>query len=94
MYLCFFCSLLIIITIKLNEEHTENAQETDAIAWAVGVFFLFYFHFTNYFFSTIQWFTSNTMRHHPLSLASARWARDGRQVLFLGFPFLLSTLFR
>ena len=94
MYLCFFCSLLIIITIKLNEEHTENAQETDDISWAVGVLFCFTFILLTIFLAPSSGLRANTMRHHPLSLASARWARDGRQVLFLGFPFLLSTLFR
>ena len=33
------------------EEHTEKAQETDDISWAVGVFFWFHFHFTVRFLS-------------------------------------------
>ena len=77
-----------------NEECTKKAQETYDISWAVGVFFSLF----HSILLTIFLAPSSGLRAirqvNPLSLASARWAQDGRRVLILGFPSPLSTLFR
>ena len=57
------------------------------------VFFFVSFHFTNYFLAPSSGLRA-IRQVNPLSLASARWAQDGRRVLILGFPSPLSTLFR
>ena len=60
------------------------------------VFFFVSFHFTNYFFSTIQWFTSNTTSQPPLSrkckMGSRRQAGSYSWVSFSPINFIQTTM--